>query len=129
MARNPAQASIKGDFNRAISGTVGATALQFGDLCKITAGLFVPLADNDVNKSIYVANGNYDASATRGQFIPFQDVLVGLAYNTAPTVGVAYGVSGPATIDQTDTTNKVVEVVEVDTTNEMAWSKPYQLTS
>lgn len=130
MSANPAQISVKGSDARSFVCTVGATALQFGNLCKISSFLMVPLAANDKQISIFVAQGNYAASATRTQFVPFNDQLVSIPYTGGtPVVGLAYGLNGPAELDVTDTTNKVVEVVEVDTANELAWVKDYHLAS
>lgn len=132
MAANPVDIGMIKNLSgaRKISGTVGASTLKVGLLCKVTAGLFVTVAADDVptTDKFYVCTQNAAASAT-AVFVPFSDVLVAMAYTAAPTVGVAYGVNDGSTLDQSDTTNLAVVAVEVDTDLEVAWVIQHNLSA
>lgn len=100
--------------------TVGATAMRRGSLCKFSSGLLVPLADNDENLIVWVTLNEAAANATEVQAVPLTDCIVALLYTgtvpTAPTaLGVAYGVTGPITVDFDNTTQILVYPVKVDT--------------
>jgi hypothetical protein len=130
MPTNPAQASIKYEEALTLTATVGATALQFGDLCKYSSGAMVPLADNDKQLKAYVCLGNYDAATAKGKFVPFSKAMVFMTYSGGtPTPGTAYGITGPRVIDVTDTTNLMVSTHEVDSDNGGVWASEYQLSA
>ena len=108
--------------------TVGATALLSGDLVKLVAGLVVPVAADDVNIQLYVAT--HDAAISADVTVDVsQNFLKEIAYTGAtPAIGAGFGVDGPRTLDQTDTTNLLLTVLEVDTVRVVALVTPYSLT-
>lgn len=103
------------DNSRASQGVVGATAIRPGDLVKFDTGLLVPCADNDKQIQAFVALG-YGAVGANLPIVPLADAKVKIAYTgSAPTIGLAYGISDQRTLDQGDTTNKFLTVTKVGT--------------
>ncbi len=103
------------DNSRVIEGIIGATAVRPGDLLKFDTALLVPLADNDHQIQVYVALG-YGAVGAKLSAVPLQDIVVRIKYTgSAPTIGLTYGVSDQRTLDQADTSNKLLTVVKVGT--------------
>lgn len=108
--------------------TVGATALLSGDLVKVVAGLVVPVAADDVNISLYVALHDAAIGAQVAVDIS-QNFVKEIAYTPAtPAIGASFGVNGPRTLDQSDTTNLLLTVLEVDTVRVVALVTPYSIT-
>ncbi len=109
--------------------TVGATALQSGDLCKIVAALVVPLAADDDDLTVIVATHDALVSAQVTCDVG-KDWLKEIPYTGGtPTVGASYAVNGPRELDVTNTTNIVVTVWQVDTARAVALVGPYIITS
>lgn len=99
---------------------VGATAIRPGDLVKFSSNVLVPAADNDENLQLFVALEYSAASNTTTGclVVPFGDVVANFAYTGGtPTVGTAYGISDQRTVDVANTTQLMVLVTNVDTTN------------
>lgn len=117
MAANPTDLRVV-SYNpaRARRLPMGATAIKPGQLCKFSSNVIVPAADNDKQIRFFVALEYAKISETNGILVvPFEDCVLELAYSGSPTVGTAYGISGPATVDAADTTNLAVLVVAVNT--------------
>lgn len=97
---------------------IGAAALVYGQLCKVSGGLMVTAADNDQQGVFYVCLGNYAASASTGSFVPlFQVGSLEITYTgSAPTIGVSYGISDGVTLDQANVTQLLLTVISVDST-------------
>lgn len=101
------------DNARASEAVVGATAIRPGDLIKFSAGLMVPCAADDKQIQVFVALG-YGAVGAKIPMVPLADAKIKIAYTgSAPTIGAAYAISDQRTLDQTDTTNKLLTVVKV----------------
>lgn len=117
MAANPTDLRVLvNNPARARRLPMGATAILPGQLCKFSSNLIVPAADNDKQIRLFVALEYAKISETNGILcIPFEDAVVEMAYSGTPTVGTAYGISGPATVDASDTTNLAVLVLAVNT--------------
>ena len=94
---------------------MGATAIKPGQLCKFSSNVIVPAADNDKQIRFFVALEYGIASTGTILVVPFEDAVVEMAYSGSPTLGTAYGISGPATVDAADTTNLAVLVLAVNT--------------
>lgn len=125
MAANPVEIRVA-SYNsaRSFKFDVGATALRRGSLCKFSSGKLVPLADNDENLIVWVTLQEADANATAVLAVPFTDCIAVLTYTgtvPSPAVGVAFGVTGPITLDFDNTTQILAYVLKVDTTNTKVW--------
>ncbi len=115
---NPTDLRVKSYNNaRAFRAAVGATAILPGQLCKFSSNVLVPAADNDKQIQLFVALEYGISTLHDGKtlVVPFADAVVEMAYSGTPTLGTAYGISGPATVDATDTTNDCVTVIGIDT--------------
>jgi len=133
---NQAKKFVKCDHKKAFTFPVGATAIKYGQLCKISSNLMVPCADNDENLGVYVALGNYPASTDANYttkdttFINFKDALVGMEYTGGtPALGVSYGISAAGIVDVANTTQLLVTVLEYDSENSLVTVEPYQITA
>lgn len=134
MAPTPGFKGIVYDPTFVVALPIGGTDIIYGDLCKISSGLAVPLSSGDKQLSVYVALEDIKASpspAILGKFIPLTDVTsLEMVYSgSAPTIGLAYGVTDAHTLSQADTTNKLLEVLSVDSARATADCKAYVLTS
>lgn len=112
--------------------TIGATAVTFGMICKITSGLLVVISASDVPTAtrMFVSLANADASATKSLYCPFEDVVLSVSYSGGtPTVGVSYALSTGTNIDVTNTTNKAFLVTSVDTDKQIAWGISHLLSA
>lgn len=116
-------------YNRAY--TVGATAIKKGQLVKLTAGLLVPAAADDKQLDIFVAISDGAIGATNCVCSHDPAICFTLKYTGAALViGTAYGIDAADTVDQTDTTNKLVIPTFVwDSTNKFAQFRFYRLPS
>jgi hypothetical protein len=133
---NQAKKFVKCDSKKAFKFPVGATAIKYGQLCKISSNLMVPCADNDENLSVYVALGNYpansDANYLAGEttFVSLRDALVGMEYTGGtPALGVSYGISAAGVVDIANTSQPLVTVLEYDAANALVTVEGYQITA
>lgn len=106
--------------HRARKLNIGATAMRRGSICKFSSGLLIPASDNEENAILWVTLQEAAASATDVLCVPIQDCVMALLYTgtvpTAPTaIGVAYGITGPITLDFDNTTQILLTVVDIDT--------------
>jgi len=130
MPANPTDLRVVSyNDKRAIRLPMGATAIKPGQLCKFSSNVIVPAADNDKQIRFFVALGYGIASTGTILVVPFEDAVVEMAYSGSPTVGTAYGISGPATVDAADTTNLAVLVVAVNSTRTTVNVIQYDLAS
>lgn len=130
MAANPTDLrALAYNSSRARRLPMGATAIKPGQLCKFSSNVIVPAADNDKQIRFFVALEYGIASTGTILVVPFEDAVVEMAYSGSPAVGVAYGISGPATVDAADTTNLAVLVLAVNTTRETVDVIQYDLAS
>ncbi len=101
--------------SRVIEAVTGATALRPGDIVKFDTGVLVPAVADDKQGTFFVALG-YAAVGAKVSAVPLNDVVLRIAYTgVAPTMGLSYAISDARTLDQTDTTNKLLTVVKVGT--------------
>jgi hypothetical protein len=127
---NPVDRGCEYDPKSAIRLPMGATAIKKYDIIKITAGLAVPAADNDKQGEFFVALENAATTDTDVLAVPLRHAVLTIAFSgSAPTVGAAYGISDTRTLDQADTTNKLLTVLEVDSTRTTAKVMEYRLSS
>lgn len=131
MPVNPTDVRVKSyNANKAFRASMGATAIQCGQLCKYSSNLIVPCVDNEENVRTYVALENVAVSSTNGILVvPFADAIVELGYTGTPTEGTDYGISGPGTVDATNTTQLLVTVVKVNTARTTVDVIEYQIGS
>ena len=136
MSMNPILAgAVSYNKGRVQSFDNGATAIRQGDLCKITAGLIVPAAADDENGEFFVALAPSPANGTKAAqqgvlCVPLQDARLKIAYaGSAPTVGLAYGIDDARTLDQTNTTQKLLTVTEVNSTEGWAICQQYLISA
>ncbi len=131
MPPTPSNPTIAYDNCDVISFPVGATAIRFGDICKVTSNLMVPAADNDKQGLFYVAVNNMDASSAKeGNFVPLDKVKrLEIAYTGTPTRGDSFGISDQRTLDAADATNYLLTVLSIDTDRGTVDTKAYLKTS
>jgi len=121
MAANPLNVRVV-SYNpaRAFKVPVGATAMRRGSLAKFASGLLVPCVADDKQLQVYVTLQEVDAASTSNVLVvPIQDCVVALAYTgtvPTPTVGVSFGIDDCITVDLTDTTNKLLTALQINTT-------------
>lgn len=99
---------------------VGASAITAGTIVKFSAGLVVPAVDGDTDGNFYIALTSAAANATGESGVKIsmdKDAQFVLDYSGTPVIGASYGISGPATVDATDTDGLLVTVIDKDTTN------------
>jgi len=133
MAANPTDLGvIQYNKARAFRAPVGATALRPGQLAKFSSNVLVPIVDNEENVNTFVVL-EYSAASNTGigtLVVPFADAVVAMTYTgTTPTVGTAYGVTGPATVDGDNTTQLMVLVISVNTTDTTCNVIEYQISA
>ncbi len=125
MAVNPINVGVI-SYNdaRAFKLTGGATSFRRGAIVKLTAGLLVPAVDNDENGLFFVSLQEFTTGSGQPVLVvPITDCIFRLAYTgtvpTAPTaIGVAYGITGPITLDFDNVTQILLTVLAVDTNKE-----------
>lgn len=128
MAANPTDLRvISHNASRARRLPMGATAIKPGQLVKFASNVIVPAADNDENIRIFVALEYGVASTGTILVVPFSDAVVEMAYSGSPTVGTDYGISGPATVDASNTTQLLVTVLAVNTARSTVDVIEYQI--
>lgn len=103
---------------RVKSFNVGSTAIRKGDIIKFSSAEMVAAADNDKQGQFWVALDAAPADGTTATntgvlAVPLQDCLLRIAYSGGdPTVGEFYAISDTRTLDTTDTTNDLLQVLE-----------------
>ncbi len=116
MAVNPLFRGVRSyNKGRAYRLPISATAVQYGDLLKMSSGNLVAVADNEEDVEVYVALESCTTGATDLLVVPFSDAVVELEESGTTTVGESYGVTGPRVVDATNTTQKLVTVLKRNT--------------
>ena len=130
MPPSPVFAGVIYDTKDIIQFPVGATAIRYGDICKITSNLLVPAADNDKQLQFYVALESALASATNLiNCVELTKCQLEIAYTGTPTVGDAFGISDARTLDAADATNYLLRVTKVNTARTTVNAVAYQITA
>lgn len=130
MPPTPLYKTVDYDEHDVLDLPVGATNIQFGDICVITAGVLVPASADAKQLQFFVALENALANATNNiKAVELTQCRLEIVYTAAPTIGLAYGIDDARTLDQSDTTNKLLTVVKVHSDRATAEVVAYKLTS
>ena len=125
MAVNPINVRVI-SYNpaRAFKLAGGATSFRRGAIVKLTSGLLVPAVDNDENGLFFFSMNEFATGSGQDVLVvPITDAIAVLTYTgtvpTSPTaIGVAYGITGPITLDFDNVTQILLTVLDVDTSKE-----------